>query len=83
MMRTRKHLSWPILLCLPMGILGAIGLREAALLTMRYSELLEPFPAINAAFTAGRMDEFAATVAWVGGAAATLLTVAAIAGLLL
>ena len=83
MMRTPKHLSWPILLCLPMGILGAIGLREAALLTMRYSELLEPFPAINAAFTAGRMDEFAATGAGGGGAAATLLTVAAIAGLLL
>jgi len=66
-----------------MGIVGAVALRESVLLAVRYDALLERFPELQTPFAAAGVGGFVSATAWVCGAAAVLLGVASVLGLLL
>lgn len=83
MQERRPYLSWPMRLCLPMGIVGVVAFREALLLHVRYDDLLELLPEMRAAFDTAGIVQFVRAVAWVGGAAAVALGLASVLGLLL
>jgi hypothetical protein len=64
-----------------MGIVGAVALREAILLDVRYHTLLARLPELRPAFAAAGVGDFVAAAAWVGGVAAMLLGTVSVVGL--
>jgi len=66
-----------------MGVIGAFAARQALLLPVRYEAVQARFPAMRPAFAAQGVGDLAEALVWVGGMAAGLLALVALAGLLL